>query len=297
MRLAAALLAGFAVYLLAGFLTGRGPRLEWPARSKPTVSARQLWLTQAGVDLSPRQFWAVSVTAGGFAFLLVVLLTRLPILALVPAVFVGLAPRAYFGRLRMRRLSEVAMVWPDGLRDLVASISAGMSLQRAIENLADKGPAPLQRAFERFPLLTRTLGVVPALEIIKEELADPTSDRVIEVLIIAQQRGGNIVGEILTDLAEATTRDLWTMEEVRTAALEQKINARVVFVLPWAVLVALTAFEESYRDFYGSRLGVLVVFVGALMSGFGIWVVGRLGRDPEEQRVLGGSAVVVGASK
>lgn len=287
------MLVGGAVYLLVGYLTGRGPRLDWPATRRPTVSARQLWLTQAGVDLTPRQFWMVSTVTGTLAFLLVWLLTRLPILALVPGIFVGLAPRAYFGRLRARRLSEVAAVWPDGLRDLVASISAGMSLQRAIETLAAKGPEPLQRAFDRFPLLTRTIGVVPALEIIKEELGDPTSDRVIEVLIIAHDRGGNIVGEILTDLAEATTRDLWTMEDIRTAALEQKINARVVFVLPWFVLVALTAFEPSYREFYGSRLGVVVIVVGALMSGFGMWAVSRLGREPEEQRVLGGSAITV----
>src|SRR5680860_1096925 len=76
---------------------------------------------------------------------------------------------------------------------------------------------------------------------LRGELGDPTSDRVIEVLIVAHERGGRIVLELLRDLAEGTTEDLRTEEEIATASLEQRINARAVFVLPWVVLVALTA--------------------------------------------------------
>ncbi len=151
------------------------------------------------------------------------------------------------------------------------------------------GPEPIRRAFARFGFLARTLGVVPALEVIKEELADPTSDRVIEVLILAQERGGVIVPEILRDLAGATTRDIWTLEEIQTQALEQKINSRVVFVLPWFVLIVITLQDGAFREFYGSAAGVLVVAVGALMSGLGIWLVSRLGREPAEPRVFGGA--------
>ena len=85
------------------------------------------------------------------------------------------------------------------------------------------------------------LGTGPALELVKEELADPTSDRVLEVLILAHERGGAIVREILDDLVDATTRDLKLLDELETEGLEMRINARAVVVLPWLVLVALTA--------------------------------------------------------
>jgi hypothetical protein len=68
----------------------------------------------------------------------------------------------------------VQAAWPDGLRDIVASIAAGRSLSQALNALAASGPAPLQEAFTRFPMLSRMLGTVPALEVIKEELADPS---------------------------------------------------------------------------------------------------------------------------
>ncbi len=293
MRLAAALLSATVVYFAVGYLTGYGPKIEFRSRRRQQVSDRQLWLQQAGVELSPRQFWMVSMAVGVLAFLLFLLVTGIPMVALVPAAALAFLPRIYFGRQRARRLAEVQNAWPDGLRDLTASISAGMSLPRAIEALADKGPEPLRQAFSRFSLLSRTLGVVPALEIIKEEVADATSDRVIEVLILAYERGGNIVPEILNDLADATTQDLWTIAAIESESLEQKINARVVFVLPWFVLIVLTMFQGQYAQFYRSTLGGIVILLGALLSLFGIWLVSRLIKEPTERRVLGGGATVL----
>ena len=100
-------------------------------------------------------------------------------------VAVASLPRAYFGRRRVTRLREVQAAWPDGLRDVVASIAAGRSLNDALTTLAASGPSALRAAFGRFGVHARMLGTVPALEIVESELADPTSDRVIEVLILA----------------------------------------------------------------------------------------------------------------
>ena len=204
----------------------------------------------------------------------------------MPALVVATLPRAYFGRRRAQRLALVQEAWPDGLRDLIASVRSGASLPNAIESLATFGPTSLRQAFQGFTVYSRSLGVVPALEMIRADLADPTSDRVIEVLILAYERGGTVVPEILSDLAEATTRDIWTMEQIRSEALEQKINARVVFVLPWFVLIAITAQEGPFRAFYSSRTGVTVALAGGLMSLLGIAIASRLGSQPTEPRVF-----------
>lgn len=290
MRLLASVSSAIFVLLAIGLSTNVIPRHRTRRSSAPQVSRRQQWLIQAGLDLRPEQFFLASLAAGVLAFFLLLLITGVPTVSLAPAVLLAFVPRIYFGRVRERRMTEVQRAWPDGLRDLVASISSGMSLQRAVEQLALTGPEPLRVAFGRFAFLARTLGMIPALEIVKEELADPTSDRVVEVLILAHERGGAIVPEILRDLAAATARDQWTMEEIETQQLEQKINARAVFVLPWLVLVAITLQEGPFRDFYRSGAGVLVVAIGALLSGFGMWLVTRLSEDVPETRVFGGAS-------
>ncbi len=290
MRLLAGLLTGAFVYLLLGAATGNLPTfVKRLGRPSSQISQRQLWLIQAGADLTPRQFLVGSVAAGLLTFSLLVAVIRLPVVAIVPAIIVTLLPRAYFARRRAARLREVAEAWPEGIRDLLTGISAGLALNQAITALATNGPEPLQLAFARYPLLARMLGVVPALEVIKEELADPTSDRVIEVLILAHERGGHILSDILRDLADATAKDVRAYEQIATDALEQKINARAVFALPWLVLVVL-AFQEDFRQFYESEAGLMVVLVGAALSLLGMWIVGRLSRHPVEERVFGAAA-------
>lgn len=249
---------------------------------------RRATTTLPGLDVTPVQFWGTVVAAGTVTFFVIFAFTGLLAVSLVPAVVLATLPKAYFARKRGLRLARVQESWPDGLRDLLSSVRSGASLPTALESLALFGPDPLRETFERFDVYSRSLGVVPALEMVKDDLADPTSDRIIEVLILAYERGGSVVPEILEDLAEATTRDLWTMEQVRTDALEQKINSRVVFVLPWVVLVAMTARSGAFREFYSSAAGLAVVGIGGAMSLVGVFIASRLGAQPGEPRVFGG---------
>lgn len=277
--LAAGVTAAAVGLLVQQFLTARGRRRRSPKRLSRNVP---------GLDVTRVQFWATVLGAGAVSFLVVYALTGLVAVSLVPAVVVATLPKAYYARKRAGRLARVQEAWPDGLRDILSSVRSGSSLPSAVENLALFGPEALREAFQGFDIYSRSLGVVAALEMVKDDIADPTADRVIEVLILAYERGGPVVPEILEDIAEATTRDLWTMEQIRGEALEQKINSRVVFVLPWVVLVAMTARSGAFRDFYSSSAGLLVVAIGGVMSLLGVVIASRLGSQPQEPRVLDG---------
>ncbi len=286
---AAALCFGVFGYSAAGALLGRPVRLRRGRPPRAAVGASQAWLVQAGATITPTQFWAASIGAGATAFAAGVRATGGPVVALVPAVAVAALPRAWFARRRAARMRAVHAAWPDALRDLVASIAAGRSLAAGIAEWAVTGPEPLRDSFARFPATVRLLGVVPALELVKESLADPTSDRVIEVLILASERGGRIVQDILDDLVVTTTKDLKVLDEIDSDALEMRINARAVLALPWFVLLALTFQGGAFRDFYRSGAGLVVVAVGGLLSAVGYVWIRRLGRTLEERRVFGGA--------
>lgn len=277
-------LAAVATALAVGVLGIKILRSDSARAGKP-IRRRQI----QGLDVTGFQFWSTVSGAALATFGLVYGLTGLFVVSVVPAVVVATLPKAHFSRARARRLASVQEAWPDGLRDILSSIRSGSSLPVAVENLALFGPPPLREAFQGFGIYSRSLGVVPALEIVREDLADPTSDRVIEILILAYERGGAVVAEILSDLAEATTRDLWTLEQVRTEVLEHKINARVVFVLPWLVLVAMTARSGAFREFYSTPVGIGVALAGGVMSVIGILIASKLGATPDEPRVFAGT--------
>lgn len=268
---------------VAALLTAHGALAR--VRRRPRLRKRGV---VPGLDVSPSRFWSTVLGAAALAYLSVYAFTGLPVVSAVPAVVVATLPRAYLVKKRAERMAKVQEAWPDGIRDILASVRSGASLPNAIEDLSMFGPEPLRDAFQNFGVYARSLGVARALEMVKQDLADPTSDRVLEVLILAHERGGRVVPEILQDLAEATTRDIWTMEQVRTEALEQRINARVVFVLPWIVLVTMTSRSGAFREFYSTSAGIAVVVLGGVMSLIGIWIASRLGGHPEEPRVFAG---------
>ena len=287
------LLAGFFAavfaYLAVGFLTGYAPRrLDFRLgarrpRAKPTPQA---WLRQAGAAVTPWQFWGSSLGAGALALVVVSAVAGSTFVALPAAIAVGGAPRAYFARKRRAVARARVEAWPDALRSVVGSLSASLSLHQGLVEVASSGPVPLRPVLARYAHLTATLDQRGALEAVREELADPVSDRVLEVVILAAEQGPGVVTSILRDLAEATTRDLQLAEKVETASLEQRLNARAVAVLPYVILVGLCASDGQWRSFYATPAGLVVVVVGGAMSLGGMALVRRLGRERPEERVL-----------
>src|SRR5207244_605520 len=95
------------------------PRLGWRARPSRLRRPRaQAWLDQAGAEVNPTQFWAVSVLGGALAFVMVAGMTGTVTVALLPAVGVAGLPRAYYAAVRRNGARSRTRAWPDALRHL-----------------------------------------------------------------------------------------------------------------------------------------------------------------------------------
>lgn len=286
MILLASLFTAVAVYCAVGLMAGWTPHYRGRRARRPDSSGLRLWLTQAGTDLTVPQFVLGSATLGLLTFVVATVATGTWWLGIVPGAAGAGLPRAFYGKRRTDRLRGVREAWPDALRDALASIGAGSTLVVALCELAERGPGPLRPAFGRFRLLSRMIGVLPALEIVKEELADATSDRVIEVLSLAYEHGGGLVTEVLGDLVAEITQDLRLEAEIRSDGTEQRIESRVVLVVPWLLLLVLTLTSTEYRSFYNSSSGLLVVMAALVWSLVGVVLMKHIGRSPPEKRVL-----------
>ena len=288
--LLAAMFWAFFVFLLAAIMTGNMPeRLSRVTESKKRLTGRekrQSWLNQSGVGVTPMQFWGISLGSGIASFSLLFLITNVFIVAVIPSVMIGILPRTYFSRKRAKISDERVRAWPDALRTLIAGISSSQSLHQALRGLSTGGPAPLRPVFQKYSRLTQALDQKSALEVVKEELADPMSDRIIEILISATEAGPGVVLDILRDLAESTTRDLQLREHIETMQVEQKLNARIVFVMPYLLLIMMVTSSPIIRDFYQEPIGVIVILFGTAILVAGMLIIQKLGKIPLEQRVF-----------
>jgi tight adherence protein B len=288
----AAFFAAVFAYLAIGYLSGNAPEIRFRSAARPDVPARQLWLIQAGSDLTPAQFWAGSAAIGSVVFAFSLVISGAWWLAVVPTIGAFILPKAYYGRRRLARLDEVRQAWPDAIRDLLASVGAGSTLVNALIIMSKTGPLPIRAAFDRFPVQVRMQGVIPALELLKEEMGDATTDKVVEVLVLAHAHGGDLTEVVLRDLIAEIGEDLRVESEIRTQGLEQRIESRVVVIVPWALLLFLAFLPGAYRDFYRSSSGLFIVIIAALWSLLGMVVLRQFSKRDPERRVLGGSAVV-----
>lgn len=289
----AALATGMFVFLLIAQMTGNMPKRLTKVRENKNRHSRsekrQSWLNQSGAGVTPMQFWGISLGSGIASFAIIFALTGVFIVAAVPAFLIGILPRTYFSRKRARVMDERVEAWPDALRTVVAGISASQSLHQSLKSLSTGGPVPLRPVFAKYSRLTQALDQKSALEVVKEELADPMSDRIIEILISATEAGPGVVLDILRDLAESSTRDLQLREHIETMQTEQKVNARAVFVMPYVLLILMVMTSPEIRDFYRSIAGVFIILVGTAILSIGMLIIQKLGKIPIEQRVFASS--------
>jgi tight adherence protein B len=254
---------------------------------KPKVRRLADQLGAAGLDrISPAQLVVACGGLGGFAFLLVFVVSRSFSIALAFGVMAGYVPYALVVRRVRQRQSALRDVWPDVIDNLASGVRAGLSLPEALAQLGDRGPEPTQRAFQRFAADYRVSGrFSQSLDRLKANLADPVGDRIVESLRVARDVGGNDLGRLLRTLSVFLRQDARTRAELETRQGWTVNGARLAVASPWFVLGLLSLRPQAVHA-YDSPAGLVVLALGAAMSLGAYRVMIRIGRLPTEERVL-----------
>jgi tight adherence protein B len=237
-----------------------------------SVSLRTLAVTCVGLGFTTfAGVWAVSGVAS-IAACFALMATWSPV-----AVIRGRARR------RRQRLRDV---WPEVVDNLASGVRAGLSLPEALAQIADRGPEPLRPAFATFAVDYRTSGRFGnALDALKERLADPVADRICEALRITREVGGSDLGRLLRSLSAFLREDARTRSELEGRQSWTVYAARLAVAAPWLVLALLATRAESVAA-YARPEGVAVLAIGGGCSVLAYRLMVRIGRLPEETRVL-----------
>jgi tight adherence protein B len=165
-------------------------------------------------------------------------------------------------------------------------VRAGLPLAEAVAQLGERGPVELRPQFRAFASDFRASGrFSECLDALKARLADPVGDRIVEALRMTRDVGGTDLGRLLRTLSSFLREDARTRGELE-ARQSWTINAaRLAVAGPWVVLALLATRPETAQA-YDSVAGVAVLGLGAACCAVAYRLMIRIGRLPEETRVL-----------
>ncbi len=218
--------------------------------------------------------------------LVVLAVSSSPPIAVCFAVIGGWAPFSLVRFRARQRRSVVRDLWPEAVDHLTSGIRAGLSLPEALAQLGERGPKELRPAFVAFAEDYRATGrFVDCLDRLKSRLADPVADRIVEALRLTREVGGSDLGRLLRALSTFLRDDARTRAELEARQSWTVNAARLAVAAPWVVLALLSTRPEAVMA-YNRPAGVVVLAVGAAASVVAYRVMVRIGRLPEESRVL-----------
>ena len=259
-----------------------------PAKSGPSVRDRlDDLLVQAGIEaVTPGQLIGACIGVGLFVLVVMFVISGAFPVALAFAVMAAYGPLALVRYRARSRRQELRELWPDVVDNLASSVRAGLSLAEALTQIGIRGPQPLRRPFQRFAEDYRATGRFnECLDRLKRNLADPVGDRIVESLRIAREVGGSDLGRLLRTLSSFLREDIRTRAELEARQSWTVNAARLGVAAPWLIL-GMMSFQREIIARYNSPLGFLVLAVGAVLCALAYRLMLRIGRLPEEQRVL-----------
>ncbi len=276
---------GLGVGLVLIWLSFTSPR---PVSRRPArVGRTRELLDRAGLPgTTVGGVWAVCVVTGLVVFVAIQVVSHTSTVALAFGMLAGHLPLATLAGRARRRQRDLAEVWPEAVDNLASAVRAGMSLPEALTQLGHRGPEPLREPFLAFGVDYQVSGrFAESLDQLKQRLADPVGDRVVEGLRIAREVGGGELGSLLRNLSGYLREDARTRSELESRQAWTVNGARLAVAAPWLVLFLL-CFQREVIARYASPAGVVVLATGAALCVVAYRMMVRIGRLPEERRVL-----------
>lgn len=281
---------------LVGILMGTGVFLVWwsfwnqpthkRTRHARTGRVKTLLLRADLPNVAPSALVAACITCALVTGLSVTALTAAPSFGLCALLVAGYIPWWFVKRRGGKRSAVLREVWPDVVDHLRSAIRAGMGLPEALMQLQYRGPEILRPAFGQFAADYRASGQLHgSLTLLKNRLADPVADNIVEALRVTREVGGTDLGKLLGTLSSFLRENERTRSELEARQSWTVNAARLSVAAPWLVL-ALMSTQPAAIEAYNTATGAFVLLGGLAISVAAYRLMLRLGALPTERRVL-----------
>lgn len=222
-------------------------------------------LGAAGSDFKPSEWLLVHIGVVIVAVLLGLLIGMGSIVVGLLFLVLGLAaPPLYLSFRASRRRKAFDNSLPEVLQLLAGALSAGLSLNQAVDTVVNEGPEPIASEFKRVLVEARIgVPVEDAFEGVAERFHSKDFAWAVMAIRIQRQVGGNLA-ELLKTVAGTMRERQFLRRHVNALSAEGRLSAYILCALPVVFLLYLLLTNKEFLDplFYDPR--------GWILSGFGV---------------------------
>jgi tight adherence protein B len=220
--------------------------------------------------------------------ILVLLFSQSLVISIAFSLFVGIFITVAQNKSADKKSLEIQSAAPEMIDHLITGLQSGLSLSESLSGLAIRGPSVLAPYFEDFQGELRESGdFYGSLERVKHELAEPSTDLIIEAILISKTLGGAELMNILRLLGNFIREDLALRREISIKQNWIKNSAHLSAGAPWILLLLLST-QRSTVEAFSNTAGIMILFSGLLMTSIAYLWMNRLGRIPQQTRIFAG---------
>lgn len=235
-------------------------------------------LVQAGLDITPQNFWAISAVIGVALAIGTWIAGAPPVVAPV-AGFVGALglPRWFLGFLRNRRQEIFLHDFADAIDVMVRGLKAGLPVNDAMKVIAQESGPPVGPEFMDVVEGQRVgISIGEGIERMYERMPLPEVNFLAIVMAIQAKTGGNLA-EALSNLS-VVLRDRKKMKaKIQAVSQEAKASAGIIGSLPFIICGGMTVLNpEHLNPLWETDVGNLTVLAAGLWMGTGVLVMRKM---------------------
>jgi tight adherence protein B len=244
---------------------------------KKKITLRTL-IQQAGLDISTRSFWVISLVCGVVLFF-VPLFLGAPLLVAVGAAFVGFLglPRWFLGFLRKRRQNTFLNDFADAIDVMVRGLKAGLPVSEAMKIIATETGPPVGPEFVEVVDGQRVgISLDQGIERMVERIPLAEVNFLAIVMAIQSKTGGNL-SEALGNLSKVLRERKKMKAKIRSVSQEAKSSAAIIGSLPFVIMGALLVLNPNYLNpLFETDIGNMLLICSGVWMTLGVLVMRKM---------------------
>ena len=232
---------------------------------------------QAGMGLKPGALVLVIASAAMAGYFIGVTAFHRVMPGLVFLLLFGPAPYFYVRYRKFQRMKAFAREFPDALDLLVSGLRAGLSLQAAMQILAEESPEPVRSEFA-ITVEEHSLGLDFREAMINlTHRVDVLDLRFFVTALLLQRETGGNLAEVLSKTASLIRERFQVLGDIQTFTAQGKLTGVILVCLPIGVGVFtwLTA-PDYFAPMIHSEAGKNGLIAAVLMQLAGIGVIFKI---------------------